>query len=95
MDLTTKGPFYDRFVGPINYNKWFVIKKRLRVVEENDMTDPVRVAEICLIPNIMVLKEFRVLDIIKYIWLEHSSLVILQHKMAELIHVDKMLIYFF
>ena len=59
------------------------------------MTDPIRVAEVCLVPNIMVVKEFRVLDFIKYIWLEHSSLVILQHKMAKVIHVDKMLIYFF
>jgi len=95
MDLTTKWPFYDRFVGPIDYDKWSVIKERLRAVEVNDMTDPIRVAEVCLVPNIMVVKEFRVLDFIKYIWLEHSSLVILQHKMAKVIHVDKMLIYFF
>jgi hypothetical protein len=95
MDLTTKWPFYNRFVGPINYDKWSVIKKRLRAVEVNDMTDPVRVAEVCLVPHIMVVKEFRVLDFIKYIWLEHSSLIILQHKMAEVIHVDKMLIYSF
>jgi len=67
MDLTTKWPFYNRFVGLINYDKWSVIKERLRAVEVNDMTDPVRAAEVCLVPNIMVVKEFRVLDFIKYI----------------------------
>jgi hypothetical protein len=42
------------------------LEERLRVIEENDLTDPVLVVEGCLVPNIMVSKEFRVSDFVKY-----------------------------
>jgi hypothetical protein len=41
-------------------------RKRLRAVEENDLFEPVQAAEVCLVPNIVVLKKFRVSDFIKY-----------------------------
>jgi len=54
-------------------------------------------AKICLVPNIVVLKEFRVPDLVKYTRLEcvYTHLRSYYNKMAEMIHNDKMLIYFF
>jgi hypothetical protein len=33
MDLTAKGPFDDRFIGLIDYDKWSAVKERLRAIE--------------------------------------------------------------
>jgi hypothetical protein len=33
VDLTVEGPFDDRFVGLIDYDKWLAIKERLRAIE--------------------------------------------------------------
>ena len=54
-------------------------------------------AELCLVPHIVVLKEFRVSDFIKYTRLEcpYTHLRSYYNKMAEMIHNDNMLIYFF
>jgi hypothetical protein len=50
-----------------------------------------------LVPNIVVLKEFRVSDFVKYTGLEcpYTHLWSYCNKMVEMIHNDKMLIYFF
>jgi len=54
-------------------------------------------AKLCLVPHIVVLKEFRVSDFIKYTRLEcpYTHLRSYYNKMAEMIHNDNMLIYFF
>ena len=57
MDLIAEWPFDDRFVGPIDHNKWIALEERLRAVEENDLIDLVLAVEVCLIPNIMVPKD--------------------------------------
>jgi len=58
---------------------------------------PVIAAELCLVPHIVVLKEFRVSDFIKYTRLEcpYTHLRSYYNKMAGMIHNDNMLIYFF
>jgi hypothetical protein len=66
-------------------------------LEGNDWFDPMRAAEVCLVPNIVVPKDFRVPEFTKYTGLEcpnthHRSYC---NKMVEVIHDDKMLIYFF
>ena len=69
----------------------------MRVAEGNNLTNLVLVAEVCLVPNIMVPKEFRVLDFVKYTRLECLNIHLLSYynKMTEKIYNDKMLIYFF
>ncbi|XP_061951881.1 uncharacterized protein LOC133674685 [Populus nigra] len=53
--------------------------------------------EVCLVPNIVVPKDFRIPDFIKYIGLEcpNTHLRSYYNKMAEVIRNDKLLIYFF
>jgi len=45
----------------MDYAKWVALKEKLRVIEANNLFDPVQAAKICLLPNIIVPKEFRML----------------------------------
>jgi hypothetical protein len=78
-------------------DKQFALEERLRVVEGNDWFNPMRAAEVCLLPNIVVPKDFRILDFIKYTGLQcpNTHLRSYCNKMAEVICDDKLLIYFF
>ena len=73
---------------------WVALEERLRAVEGNNLIQHVIAADVCLVLNIMVLKEFRVSDFVKYIGLEcpYTHLQSYYNKMAEMIHNDKMLI---
>ena len=63
----------------------------------NDLSDPVRVVEVCLVPNIVIPQKFRVLEFVKYTRIKcpktHPRTY--YNKMEEAIHDDKLLIYFF
>jgi hypothetical protein len=97
MDLTTEDPHDVRFSDRVKDDKWTALEERLRAVEENDLFDPVRAAEVCLIPSIVIPKKFRVPKFVKYTGMEcpNTHLWSYCNKMAEVIHDDKMLIYFF
>jgi hypothetical protein len=70
MNLTTEETYDDKSAGPMKYNKLSAIEERLRAYEGNDLFNPIRGAKIYLVPNIMVPKDFRVSDLIKYTRLE-------------------------
>ena len=97
VDLTAEGPSDNRSTGFVNDDKISALEERLRVVEGNDWFDPMRASKICLVPNITVPKDFRILEFIRYIGLEcpNTHLRSYCNKMAEVIHDDKLLIYFF
>jgi len=97
MDLTADVPPGTRSINFVNYDKLSALEERLRVVEGNDWFDPMRAAEVCLVPNIIVLKNFRILEFIKYTGSEcpNTHLQSYCNKMAEVIYDDKLLIYFF
>jgi hypothetical protein len=97
VNPTTKGHSDKRFTNPTSHDKWVALEERLRAVEGNNLIHPVIVAKVCLVPNIMMPKEFRVLDFIKYTGQEcpYTHLRSYYNKMAEMIHNNKMLIYFF
>ena len=67
MDLTTDGPPDNRSTDFMNYDKLSALEERLRVVEGNDWFDPMRAAKVCLVSNIIVPKNFRIPEFIKYI----------------------------
>jgi len=95
--LIAKGPFDHRFVGHMDHDKWIALEERLREVEENDFIDLVLAIEVCLVPNIMVLKDFKVLNFMKYTGIQcpNTNLWSYCNKMDEVNHNDKILIYFF
>jgi hypothetical protein len=97
MDLTNEDPQDIIFSDNIGYDKWTALEERLKAVEGNDLFDPIRAAEVCLVPNILIPKKFRVPEFVKYTRMEclKTHLRSYYNKMAEVIHDDKLLIYFF
>jgi hypothetical protein len=81
----------------MDHDKLFALEERLRAVEGNDWFNPMRAAEVCLVPNIVVPKDFTIPDFIKYTGLEcpNTHLRSYYNKIAEVIRDDKLLIYFF
>ena len=97
MDLTTKGILDNRSPSLMDQDKLFALEERLRAIKGNDWFDLMRVAEVCLVLNIVVPKDFRILEFIKYTGLEcpNTHLRSYYNKMAEVIRDDKLIIYFF
>ena len=50
----------------LDQEKIAALEARIKVIEGVDLYDPVRAAEMCLVPNVVVPKKFRVPDFIKY-----------------------------
>jgi len=97
IDLTMRESHGVKSFGHPKQDKWVVWEERFRVVKGFDVYDLVRVAEICLILNVMIPKEFRVLKFVKYTELEcaNTHLRSYYNKMTEVIYNDNLLIHFF
>jgi len=97
VNLIADGPPGNRSTDFVNYDKLSALEEKLRAVEGNDWFDPMRAAEVCLAPNIIVAKNFWIPEFIKYTGLEcpNTHLRSYCNKMAEVIYDDRMLIYFF
>jgi hypothetical protein len=97
VDLMAEGTPDNRSTSLMDHDKLFALEERLKVVEGNDWFDPMRATELCLVPNIVVPKDFRIPDFTKYTGLEcrNSHLRSYCNKMAKVIRDDKLLIYFF
>ena len=70
MDLTNEDPQDIRFSEHVGYDKRTALEERLRAVEGNDLFDPIRATEVCLVPNILIPKKFRVSEFVKYTGME-------------------------
>ena len=97
MDLTNEDTHDVKFSNHEGYDKWIALEERLREVEGNDLFDPIRAAKVCSVPNIIIPKKFRVSEFVKYTGMEcpKTHLRSYYNKMKEVIHDDKLLIYFF
>jgi hypothetical protein len=90
-------PHRVKLLDHFDQDKWATLEERLRDVEGFDFYDSVRAAEICLVPNVVMPKKFRVPEFIKYMGLEclNTNLRSYYNKMVEIIHDKKLLIHFF
>jgi hypothetical protein len=70
VDLIADGPSENRSSGIISQDKISILEEWLRAIEGNDWFDPMQTAKVCLVSNIMVPKDFRVLEFTKYTGLE-------------------------
>jgi hypothetical protein len=97
VDLTAEGTPNNRSTSLMNHDKLSALEERLRAVKGNDWFDPMRATEVCLVPNIVVPKDFRIPYFIKYTGLEcpNTHLRSCCNKMVEVIRDHKLLIYFF
>ena len=69
----------------IDQDKMEVIEAKIRVIVGVDLYDPIRAAEMCLVPNVVVLSSF--------VFLTHLKSYC--KKMAEVVHDEKLLMHFF
>jgi hypothetical protein len=81
----------------LDQEKIAALEARIKVIEGVDLYDPVRAAEMCLVPNVVVPKKFRVPEFIKYSGAQcpMTHLKSYCNKMAEVVHDEKLLMHFF
>jgi len=81
----------------IDQDKMVALEARIRAIEGVDLYDPLRAAEICLVPNVVVPKKFQVPEFIKYTGTQCpiTHLKSYCNKMVEVVHNEKLLKHFF
>jgi hypothetical protein len=81
----------------LDQEKIAALEARIKVIEGVDLYDPVRAAEMCLVPNVVVPKKFCVPEFIKYSGTQcpMTHLKSYCNKMAVVIHDEKLLMHFF
>jgi hypothetical protein len=78
-------------------DKMAALEARIRAIERVDLYDPVRAIEMCLVPNVVVPKKFRVPEFVKYTGTQcpMTHLKSYCNKMAEVVYDEKLLMHFF
>jgi len=66
IDSTEKESQKGRMVKEEGLEKWTALEERLRAVEGNHLCDLVKAVNMCLVPNVVIPKKFRVPEFIKY-----------------------------
>jgi hypothetical protein len=81
----------------IDQNKMAALEARIRAIEGVDLYDPVQATKMCLVPNVVVPKKFCVPEFLKYTGTQcpMTHLKSYCNKMAEVVHDEKLLMYFF
>jgi len=96
-DSTEKESQKGKRVKEDGMNKLVALEQRLRALEGIHLYDPIKAAEMCLVPNIVILKNFRVPEFVKYTGTQCpiTHLKAYCNKMAKVVDDEKLLIHFF
>jgi hypothetical protein len=85
-------------VGDEGLEKWTALEDRVRVVEGNHLYDPMKATKMCLVPNVVIPKKFRVPEFVKYTGTQcpvtHLK-AYCKKKKTEVVYDEKLLIHFF
>jgi hypothetical protein len=97
VDLTMEEFEKDKVLEEDGLKKLAAIEERMRTIKWNNLYDPVKAAEMCLVPNMVIPKKFRVPEFVKYTGTQCpiTHLRTYCNKMAEVVHDEKLLIHFF
>jgi hypothetical protein len=78
-------------------NKFIALEQRMRAFEGIHLYDPTKTVEMCLVPNIVIPKNFRVPEFVKYTGTQCpiTHLKAYCNKIAEVVDYEKLLIHFF
>jgi len=78
-------------------NKFIALEQRMRAFEGIHLYDPIKAVEMCLVPNVVIPKNFRVPEFVKYTGTQCpiTHLKAYCNKMAEVVEDEKLLIHFF
>jgi hypothetical protein len=97
IDYTKKESQKGNRVKEDGMNKLVALEQRLRALEGIRLYDPIKAVEMCLVPNIVIPKKFRVPEFVKYTGTQCpiTHLKAYCNKMAEVVEDEKLLIHFF
>jgi len=97
VDLTMEEFEKDKVLEEDGLKKLAAIEERMRAIKWNNLYDPIKAAEMCLVPNMVIPKKFRVPEFVKYTGTQCpiTHLRTYCNKMAEVDHDEKLLIHFF
>ena len=78
-------------------NKCIALDQRMRAFEGIRLYDPIKAVEMCLVPNVVIPKKFRVPEFVKYTGTQCpiTHLKAYYNKMDEVVNDEKLLIHFF
>ena len=78
-------------------NKFIALEQMMRAFEGIRLYDPIKAVKMCLVPNIVLLKNFKVLEFVKYTGTQCliTHLIVYSKKMVEVVDDEKLLIHFF
>jgi len=87
----------NKMVKEDGMDKWAALEQRLRAFEGTSLHDHIKATEMCLVPNVVIPKKFRVPEFVKYTGTQCliTHLKAYCNKMAEVVHDEKLLIHFF
>jgi len=66
INLTIKESQKNKMIKEDGLDKWADLEQRLRAFEGTNLHDHIKAAEMCLVPNIVIPKKFRMPEFIKY-----------------------------
>ena len=97
IDSTEKESQKGKMVKEEGLEKWTALEERIRAIEGIRLYDPIKAVEMCLVPNIVIPKKFRVPEFVKYTGTQCpiTHLKAYCNKMAEVVEDEKLLIHFF
>jgi len=78
-------------------DKLATLEQRMTVFKGTSLHDYIKAVRMCLVPNVIIPKNFRVPEFIKYIgtWCLITDLKAYYNKMVEVVYDEKLLIHFF
>jgi hypothetical protein len=97
IDSIKKESQKGKMVKEDGLDKLVALEQRMRAFEGLHLYDPIKAAEMCLVPNVVIPKKFRVPEFIKYMGTQCpiTHLKAYCNKMAEVVDDEKLLIHFF
>jgi hypothetical protein len=86
-----------KYFEDIEYDKIVALEAKVRAIKSVELYDPVQIAKMCLVLNVVVLKQFRVPEFMKYTITQYPSTHFKSYcnKMTEVVHDEKLLMHFF
>ena len=97
IDSTEKESQKGKMVREEGLEKCTTLEERIKAVEGNHLCDLMKAVNMCLVPNVVIPKKFRVPEFIKYTGTQCpiTHLKAYCNKMAEVVDDEKLLIHFF
>jgi hypothetical protein len=97
IDLTIKESQKNKVVKEDGLDKRVALEQRPRAFEGTSLHDHIKAAEMCLVPNVVIPKKFRVPEFVKYTGTQCpvTHLKTYCNKMVEVVYDEKLLIHFF